>query len=161
MRRVDRELQALDCGRGDAHADRLALATKFVVALHDVSCRNPASWRRISAIGARTGGFLPTLSQPVSSWRLPASDAGICRWATTKPRACGTSASPAAAIAAPSAAQSACRPCARVGSPSTPARCGPLAPLSKGRVLAAISLGGPLIAPALGLVALRIAQGSK
>jgi hypothetical protein len=25
------------------------------VALHDVSCRNPASWRRISAIGARTG----------------------------------------------------------------------------------------------------------
>ena len=35
--------------------DRLALATKFVAALHDVSRRNPASWRRISAIGARTG----------------------------------------------------------------------------------------------------------
>ena len=35
--------------------DRLALATKFVAALHDISRRNPASWRRISAIGARTG----------------------------------------------------------------------------------------------------------
>jgi hypothetical protein len=35
--------------------DHLALATKFVAALHDVSRRNPASWRRISAIGARTG----------------------------------------------------------------------------------------------------------
>ena len=35
--------------------DRLSLATKFVVALHDVSRRNPASWRCISAIGARTG----------------------------------------------------------------------------------------------------------
>jgi hypothetical protein len=35
--------------------DRLALATKFVMALHDVSKRNPTSWRRISAIGARTG----------------------------------------------------------------------------------------------------------
>jgi hypothetical protein len=35
--------------------DRLALATKFVMALHDVSRRNPTSWRRISAIGARTG----------------------------------------------------------------------------------------------------------
>jgi hypothetical protein len=34
--------------------DRLELATKFVAALHDVSRRNPASWRRISAIGART-----------------------------------------------------------------------------------------------------------
>ena len=35
--------------------DRLALATKFMMALHDVSRRNPTSWRRISAIGARTG----------------------------------------------------------------------------------------------------------
>ena len=35
--------------------DRLTLATKFVAALHDASRRNPASWRRISAIGARTG----------------------------------------------------------------------------------------------------------
>ena len=35
--------------------DRLALAAKFVMALHDVSRRNPTSWRRISAIGARTG----------------------------------------------------------------------------------------------------------
>jgi len=35
--------------------DRLALATKFVAALHDVSRRNPAAWRRVSAIGARTG----------------------------------------------------------------------------------------------------------
>jgi hypothetical protein len=32
-----------------------ALATKFVAALHDVSLRNPASWRRVSAIVARTG----------------------------------------------------------------------------------------------------------
>ncbi len=35
--------------------DRLTLAIKFVAALHDASRRNPASWRRISAIGARTG----------------------------------------------------------------------------------------------------------
>ena len=35
--------------------DRLTLATKFVAALHDVSRRNPAAWRRASAIGARTG----------------------------------------------------------------------------------------------------------
>ena len=35
--------------------DRMASATKFVMALHDVSRRNPTSWRRISAIGARTG----------------------------------------------------------------------------------------------------------
>ena len=35
--------------------DWVALATKFVMALHDVSRRNPTSWRRISAIGARTG----------------------------------------------------------------------------------------------------------
>lgn len=35
--------------------DRPALATKFVMALHDVSRRNPTSWRRVSAIGARTG----------------------------------------------------------------------------------------------------------
>ena len=35
--------------------DRLALATKFVMALHDASRRNPTSWRRVSAIGARTG----------------------------------------------------------------------------------------------------------
>jgi hypothetical protein len=35
--------------------DRLALATKFVAALHDISRRNPASWRRISAIDTRTG----------------------------------------------------------------------------------------------------------
>ena len=38
-----------------AKLDRRALATKFVMALHDVSRRNPTSWRRISAIGARTG----------------------------------------------------------------------------------------------------------
>jgi hypothetical protein len=35
--------------------DRLALTTKFVAALHDVSLRNPAKWRRVSAIGARIG----------------------------------------------------------------------------------------------------------
>ena len=35
--------------------DRLTLAIKFVAALHDASRRNPESWRRISAIGARTG----------------------------------------------------------------------------------------------------------
>ena len=35
--------------------DRLALATKFVFALHDACRRNPILWRRISAIGARTG----------------------------------------------------------------------------------------------------------
>ena len=35
--------------------DHLALVLKFVAALQDVSRRNPASWRRISAIGARTG----------------------------------------------------------------------------------------------------------
>ena len=35
--------------------DRLALATKFVAALVDASRRNPSSWRRVSAIGARTG----------------------------------------------------------------------------------------------------------
>ncbi len=35
--------------------DRLTLATKFVAALHDVSQRNPAQWRRINAIGARMG----------------------------------------------------------------------------------------------------------
>jgi hypothetical protein len=35
--------------------DRLALTTKFIMALHDASIRNPTSWRRISAIGARTG----------------------------------------------------------------------------------------------------------
>jgi hypothetical protein len=35
--------------------DRPALTTKFVMALHDASIRNPTSWRRISAIGARTG----------------------------------------------------------------------------------------------------------
>ena len=33
--------------------DRLALAAKFVTALHDVSQRNPAAWWRISAIGSR------------------------------------------------------------------------------------------------------------
>jgi hypothetical protein len=38
-----------------SNLDRLTLATKFVTALHDVSRRNPAAWRRISAIGARTG----------------------------------------------------------------------------------------------------------
>ena len=32
-----------------------ALTTKFIMALHDASIRNPASWRRVSAIGARTG----------------------------------------------------------------------------------------------------------
>ena len=35
--------------------DRLALATKFVAALVDASRRNPSTWRRVSAIGARTG----------------------------------------------------------------------------------------------------------
>lgn len=35
--------------------DRLALATKFMTALYDASRRNPTSWRRMSAIGARTG----------------------------------------------------------------------------------------------------------
>ena len=36
-------------------SDPVALAAKFLAALQDVSRRNPASWRRISAIGARTG----------------------------------------------------------------------------------------------------------
>ena len=35
--------------------DRPVLTTKFVMALHDASIRNPTSWRRVSAIGARTG----------------------------------------------------------------------------------------------------------
>jgi DNA-binding MarR family transcriptional regulator len=35
--------------------DRLTLATKFAAALQDVSRRNPTAWRRVSAIGARTG----------------------------------------------------------------------------------------------------------
>ena len=35
--------------------DRVALTTKFVMALHQASIRNPATWRRVSAIGARTG----------------------------------------------------------------------------------------------------------
>ena len=35
--------------------DRLTLATKFVMALHDACRGNPTSWRRISAISARTG----------------------------------------------------------------------------------------------------------
>ena len=35
--------------------DRPALMTKFVMALHDASIRNPKLWRRVSAIGARTG----------------------------------------------------------------------------------------------------------
>ena len=34
--------------------DRLTL-TKFVAALYDVSRRIPMAWRRITAIGARTG----------------------------------------------------------------------------------------------------------
>ena len=35
--------------------DRPVLTTKFVMALHDASIRNPTSWRRVNAIGARTG----------------------------------------------------------------------------------------------------------
>jgi hypothetical protein len=35
--------------------DRLALPTKFVMAFHDVSRRDPTSWRRNSAIGGCTG----------------------------------------------------------------------------------------------------------
>jgi hypothetical protein len=35
--------------------DRDTLAMKFIAALYDASRRNPASWRRLSAIGARTG----------------------------------------------------------------------------------------------------------
>ena len=35
--------------------DRPVLTTKFVMALHDASIRNPTSWRSVSAIGARTG----------------------------------------------------------------------------------------------------------
>jgi len=38
-----------------SNLDRITLATKFLAALRDVSRRNPATWRRISAIGARTG----------------------------------------------------------------------------------------------------------
>ena len=38
-----------------SNLDRLTLATKFVAALHDASRRNPAAWRRVSAIGARAG----------------------------------------------------------------------------------------------------------
>ena len=33
----------------------MLLALKFIEALHDVSRRNPSSWRRVTAIGARTG----------------------------------------------------------------------------------------------------------
>jgi hypothetical protein len=33
----------------------MALATKFMMALHNASSRNPTSWRRLSAMGARTG----------------------------------------------------------------------------------------------------------
>ncbi|GEP60227.1 hypothetical protein [Reyranella soli] len=46
--------------------DRLTLATKFVTALYDASRRNPASWRRVSAIGARTGIKGGQLEQVVS-----------------------------------------------------------------------------------------------
>ena len=42
-------------GLGIPKLDRLTLATKFVMALHDACRGNPTSWRRISAIGARTG----------------------------------------------------------------------------------------------------------
>ena len=35
--------------------DQPALTTKFVMALHDASIRNPTIRRRVSAIGARTG----------------------------------------------------------------------------------------------------------
>jgi hypothetical protein len=46
--------------------DRLTLATKFVTALQDASRRNPAAWRRISAIGARTGIKGAQLAQVVA-----------------------------------------------------------------------------------------------
>jgi len=49
-----------------AKLDHLALVTKFVAALHDVSLRNPASWRRVSAIGARTGVSGAELDQVVA-----------------------------------------------------------------------------------------------
>ena len=47
--------------------DRPALATKFVMALHDASIRNPTSWRRVSAIGARTGIKGAELDQVVAA----------------------------------------------------------------------------------------------
>ena len=42
-------------GRVMLKLDRPALTTKFVMALHDASIRNSRAWRRVSAIGARTG----------------------------------------------------------------------------------------------------------
>jgi hypothetical protein len=35
--------------------DRSTLVAKFLAALHDASRRSPMSWRRVSAISARTG----------------------------------------------------------------------------------------------------------
>ena len=46
--------------------DRPALTTKFVMALHDASIRNPTSWRSVSAIGARTGIKRAELDQIVA-----------------------------------------------------------------------------------------------
>ena len=47
--------------------DRPVLRTKFVMALHDASIRNPTSWRRVSAIGARTGIKGAELDQVVAA----------------------------------------------------------------------------------------------
>ena len=47
--------------------DRPVLTTKFVMALHDASIRNPTSWRRVSAIGARTGIKGAELDQVVAA----------------------------------------------------------------------------------------------
>ena len=49
-----------------AKLDRLALATKFVAALHDISLRKPASWHRVSALAARTGIKGAELAQVVA-----------------------------------------------------------------------------------------------
>lgn len=46
--------------------DHLAQTMKFVAALYDASRRNPASWRRVSAIGARTGLKGAQLEQAVA-----------------------------------------------------------------------------------------------
>jgi hypothetical protein len=54
-----------------SNLDRLTLATKFVAALHDVSRRNPAWWRRISAIGARMGIKGDQLSTKLSPTSCP------------------------------------------------------------------------------------------
>jgi hypothetical protein len=46
--------------------DRLTLATKLVTARYDASLHNPSSWRRLSALSARTGIKGDQLDQAVA-----------------------------------------------------------------------------------------------